>query len=380
MVGTGLGNRLGTGLGLALAVHALARVIGLAVLTLMAHTAHQDPVSQLASWDGGWYVRIAQQGYARQLDLTAQGTGSLAFYPLYPALIRVVSAVGGVSGVTAGVLISEVAAAVAAAGLYTLAARLWDRRVAVLIVLLWSAQPLSIVLCMVYTEALFTALAVWALVALHRRNWPAAGMLALLAGLSRTSGLGVGAAVAAYAGWLWWRREQRSRWQPIAAVLALAGAPLWWLLVGLRVDRLDAWFVVQDRIWGSRWDWGASVFSLGARLFSQQTRYSGDAVFVIAVTYALLILAVVLLVEIVVRRTWWPLIVYAAVLLALTIGSDGFINAKPRFLVPIFPLLIPLATALAGAPRRVQLVVGGAVVLASAWFGAYLLVVWEYSI
>ncbi len=100
----------------------------------------------------------------------------------------------------------------------------------------------------------------------------------------------------------------------------------------------------------------------------------------ITLAFALLIAAVVLLLEAAARKVWWPLLVYAAVLLALTIGSAGFINAKPRFLVPIFPLLVPLAMALAAAGRRVQVVVGVLVIVASAWFGAFLLVVWQYSI
>lgn len=368
------------GLALALAVHVAARAVGLAVLALMARTAGLDPVPRLAIWDGGWYLRIAEGGYADRLDPAVEATGSLAFYPLYPLLIRAVSTVTGLDGPTAGVLLSELAAAVAAAGLYLLATRLWDRRTGVALVALWSAQPLSIVLSMVYTEALFTALAVWALVALHRRQWLTTGLLALFAGLTRSSGLGVAAAVAAYAGWLWWRGQERTGRQILATALATAGPPLWWLWVGLRVDRLDGWFAVQDQIWGSRWDWGGSVMSLAAGMFTQQVRYGGEAVFVIAVTFALLIAAVLLLLEAVAQRVWWPLLVYAAVLLALTLGSAGYINSKPRFLVPIFPLLIPLALAAARAPQRVQLVGGALVLLGSAWFGAYLLVVWPFAI
>lgn len=380
--GVGLRGRrpLLRGLGVALLLHVAARGVGLAVLALMASTAGQEPSRRLAIWDGGWYLRIADGGYAETVDLTAESTGSLAFYPLYPLLIRAVGAVLGVDGLTAGVLISELAAAAGAVGLFTLASRLWSARVGVTLVLLWSAQPLSIVLSMVYTEALFTALAVWALVCLQRHNWLAAGGLALLAGLSRSSGLGVGAAVAAYAGWLWWRGEQRSPRQAVGALLAVAGTPLWWLWVGQRVGQLDGWFVVQGEIWGSRWDWGASVVGLGAKLFTQEVRYAGDAVFVITVTFVLLILAVVLLGEAFARKLWWPLLVYAVVLLALTIGSAGFINAKPRFLVPIFPLLVPLAMTLAAASRRVQVIVGVLVTAASAWFGAFLLVVWQFSI
>jgi len=368
------------GLALALVVHVVARGVGLAVLALMASTADQDPVSRLSVWDGGWYLRVAEDGYAGTLDLADDNTGSLAFYPVYPLLLRWLAALTGLEPATAGVLLSELAAAAAAAGLYLLAARLWSPAVGVTLVLLWSAQPLAVVLSMVYTEALFTALAVWALVCLRRERWLLAGGLALLAGLTRSSGLGVGLAVAAYAGWQWWSSRSRGPLPVTAALLALSGTPLWWLWVGWRTGRLDGWFFVQDAVWETRWDWGSATVQLGLDLFSQAVRYGGDAVFVISLTYVLLVLAVVLLAEAAARRVWWPLLVYAAVLLTMAIGTDGFPNAKPRFLVPIFPLLIPLAQALAAARRRVQIVVGILVIAASAWFGAFLLVVWPYSI
>lgn len=368
------------GLGLALLLHVVARGVGLVVLILMAQAASQEPVERLAVWDGGWYLRIVQDGYASDLDLEQESTGSLAFFPLYPALIRLVSVLPGLDAVRAGVLLSELAAAVAAAGLFVLVERLYDRRVAVAAVLLWSTQPLSIVLSMVYTEALFTALAVWALYLLHERRWLSAGVLGLLAGLTRSTGLAVGAAVAGFALWTWWRSSRRDVRPLVAAVLALAGTPLWWAAVGFRVGQANAWFVVQDTFWESRWDWGTSMFDLGRKLFTQEVRYSGEAVFVTTVTFALLLLAIALLVEAVGRRMWWPLLVYAAVALALTLGSAGVVNAKPRFLVPLFPLLIPLAVTVAGASRRAQVLTGLLLVVTSAWFGAYLLVVWPYSI
>ncbi len=367
------------GLALALGVHVLARGIGLALLALLATTADQDPLTRLSVWDGGWYVRITEDGYADRLDLAVENTGSLGFFPLYPLLMRSAVAVTGLDTAIVGILISEMAAAVAAVGLYVLAARLWSARVGVALVLLWSTQPLSIVLSMVYTEALFSALAIWALVLLHRRSWLGAGTLALLAGLSRSSGLGIGAAVAAYAVWLWWHGEQRDPRQIAGGLLALAGTPLWWLWVGNHVGRLDAWFYIQKNMWGSHWDWGHDVTELGLKLFTQEVRYGGDSGFVMTVTYILLVLAVLLLLEAAALRMWWPLLVYAAVLLALTIGAAGFVGAKPRFLIPIFPLLVPLAIALAGARRRVQVVVGAVLMAASAWFGAFVLVVWGYS-
>ena len=55
----------------------------------------------LSNWDGAWYLRIAEEGYA-----TRQST---AFFPLYPLLIRWVSELTGVSLRLAGLAISNLA-------------------------------------------------------------------------------------------------------------------------------------------------------------------------------------------------------------------------------------------------------------------------------
>jgi hypothetical protein len=70
---------------------------------------------------------------------------------------------------------------------------------------------------------------------------------------------------------------------------------------------------------------------------------------------------------------------YAGALLVLVICTAGYYHAKGRLLIPAFPLLLPVAAALARAsrPHRVAILVAGA--LASGWYGTYLLTVWQFS-
>ena len=46
-----------------------------------------DPLDDWARWDGRWYVEIAEHGYT--YDPNAQS--SVAFFPLYPALMRLLT-------------------------------------------------------------------------------------------------------------------------------------------------------------------------------------------------------------------------------------------------------------------------------------------------
>lgn len=376
------------GLALALGVHVGVRAIGLLVLAVMSANTDHDLMDRLRAWDGGWYIRIATEGYAPTLNLDDtqdQSTGTLAFFPVYPMLMRLLTWLTPITPAAAGVLLSELASAAAAVGLYILVRRIWGTTPAILTVLLWSAQPMAVVLSMVYTEALFTAFVVWSLVELRREAWLSAGVIALLAGLTRPTGVGIGFAVASWAAVCWWQRRGHRpdpiNWRMVVgSALALLGTPLWWLIGGLRVGRLDGWFAVQERFWGSQWDWGAKVGDTAWSLLTQNTRFADDGALVLGICSALLVVAVVLLVECGLIRMWWPMFAYAAVLLVLTIGSAGYVNSKPRFLIPIFPLLIPLALALGRARPVTRVVAGVAIAVFSAWFGGYMLTIWNYTI
>ena len=55
----------------------------------MAVLAGSDPLSsRLGSWDGGYYLRIAQVGFPRALPHDRGGASPIAFFPLHPSLIK----------------------------------------------------------------------------------------------------------------------------------------------------------------------------------------------------------------------------------------------------------------------------------------------------
>lgn len=90
-------------------------------------------------------------------------------------------------------------------------------------------------LTLAYTEALLAAFAAWALYALLRGRWGWAAGLAVLAGLTRPTGIAVAAAVTAAAAYEICRRRGRA---PAAVWAAGLAAPAGWasyvLLVGVR--------------------------------------------------------------------------------------------------------------------------------------------------
>jgi hypothetical protein len=364
-----------TAVGTALGLFAAARLTGLAVLAVTAWSTGHGPLTLLGrSWDSRWYVGIATHGYGRSRIFESGVVHSdLAFFPLYPALVRAVTTLTPLGGGASGLLVSWTAAAVAACGIYRLGALLHGRAVATALVLLWGLLPHSVVLSMAYTEPVLTAFGAWALYAVLRGHWVWAGVLAALAGLARPNGFAVAAAVlVAAACEAWTARGKVTHRLWTGAALAPLGWTSYVLWVGHRQgDLLGGYFEVQ-RLWGSRFDFGRrSLRFLGHLLLH------GDR-FVYPVATMIVSAAVVLYALLVLDRPPLPLLVYSGCLLLIAVGGSGFFQCKPRFLLPAFPLLLPLARALVRTARARPwhaTVVVCALAGLSFLYGAYLVVV-----
>lgn len=103
-------------------------------------------MSALTTWDGGWYLDIAQNGYPAGLD----DGQSFAFFPGFPLAIRFVGGVTGVSYPTAGVAVALLAAVL----LWALSRRLAGEDFADRAVGLFCFFPGSFALSMAYSEPL----------------------------------------------------------------------------------------------------------------------------------------------------------------------------------------------------------------------------------
>jgi Gpi18-like mannosyltransferase len=133
-----------------------------------------------AQWDAGWFIRIADRGY----DVEQ----SASFFPLYPLVTRAVAEVLQ-STVIAGVLVSLVAAGIAAIAVFRVAQRLLGDAVASDSVLFLALFPFAFVFTAVYSDALFLALASWSLLAALRQQAVLASILGALAVATRPTGL-----------------------------------------------------------------------------------------------------------------------------------------------------------------------------------------------
>ncbi|MGH3655337.1 MAG: mannosyltransferase family protein [Micromonosporaceae bacterium] len=355
------------------------RVVQLGLVVLMADDDGRTLSERLMVWDAGWFARVADDGYEPGYSYDEDGrlTGNgLAFFPLYPLLIRTVAGLGGVSTAAAALAIAWLAGAVAAVLLSLLGTRLWSVRTGYALAVLFGAQPMSVVLSMGYTEALFCALVAAALLALHHNAWLFAGAFGALAALTRPTGLALaGALVLAGALWLWRDRGDYPNWRVVVGVLAsLVAAPLYLLWVGLRVGDLDAWFRIQDVGWGTRWDWGSTTATFLAETFTGGEGWVGVSTAVIIVVAGVAVLVALF------ERVWLPLALYGLFGFMMAVGSSGYYHSRPRMLVPVVLVLVPLAVALGRCRRRTAVLVLTSAVLLGCWYGAYMITVWPYTI
>ncbi|MFC8275231.1 hypothetical protein ACFUJR_22340 [Streptomyces sp. NPDC057271] len=344
------------------------RLLGLLVLGRWVHMRGHGIWPALAtSWDSRWYLGIADHGYDPGPG-DPPGHRTMAFFPLYPALIRAVAAVTPGSRASVGLVLAVLCSLAAAWGIFAVGDRLYGRRAGTVLAVLWGALPVAVVQWMGYTESLFTALAAWALYAALDGRWAWAAGLSVAAGLTRPTGVAVAAAVTV-AGLSAARRGSRP------ALVAALVAPLGWLgyvgWVGLRLGRWDGYFAVQ-KAWSNTWDGGSSTL----RQLRRHLVYAQDPQLFLVVVSLVLIAAAALFPLCVADRQPLPLLVFTGVLLLVVLGSGGVYFPRARFLLPGFPLLLPLALAVGRARRHVAALVLGAAALSSAWLGAYMLLVW----
>ncbi|MBI4888613.1 MAG: hypothetical protein HY824_16065 [Acidobacteria bacterium] len=142
-----------------------------------------------AAWDSGWYWDIATHGYYFRTDAQS----SVAFFPLYPMLMRAAAApFGGGERATwiAGIVVALAAYLLALVAIHRFTERLFgSREVARRTVLYIAVFPWSLFLARVYSESVFLLTSVLAVSRAHESRWRAAGFWGALATLARPNGV-----------------------------------------------------------------------------------------------------------------------------------------------------------------------------------------------
>jgi hypothetical protein len=360
----------------ALAGYAAVRALGLVALAMWSAARGTSPHTLLsARWDSLWYTRVAALGYGYEVRLPNGDVHSdLAFFPLLPWLERLGAALTPLSYADAGLAVSTLASLAAAWGIFAVADHVHGRRAGVCAVLVWAALPVGVVQSMAYSESLFTALAAWTLYAVLTDRWVSAGVLASLAGLTRPVGAAVVVAVwvAAIRSYVRDRGASAVDGRPdgqvrraLGMLLSPLGAAGYVLWVGHRTGRGPLGYLDVQAGWRNGFDGGYAFARFAAAKFTSLASVPAGVGLVAGV--ALIVWLYVVCVR---QGQPLPLLVYTGVVTALALGAASYFGSKPRLLMPAFPLLLPLARALARGRTRTSAPVLAGVAVASAVYGA----------
>lgn len=316
-----------------------------------ASASHESVLHTWTSWDAGWYERVATNGYRGDLS-----GGSPAFYPLYPAALRTLSALPWVGLGGAGAIVSVLSILVAYALLYRLAASLFDERAARRSVLYLTVFPSVVFTQLVYSESLFLMLAIGTFVAAERGRLVLAGAIAGLAILTRPTGLALLPALAVFAS------NERRLLDGVAGVALATGIFLLYPAFLTEQGRSPLAFADAEQQWerhrsslgplgglvdGAHAAWGGWLqLTWGSQKPYWNTFHPNHEALVNITSLAALGIALALLV-VVAMRLPLPYATYMAAALAmpLTFPADSRpLQSMPRFALALFPGFVALGS------------------------------------
>jgi hypothetical protein len=310
----------------------------------------------LTSWDGGYYLGIVRDGY--QANPVSGAYSNIAFPPLYPVVVRLLSwPVPGSEGIVA-ILVSNLAFIAALALLVRLGTPYLGRRRATMAAGLLVIYPFASVFAMAYTESLFLLLMVAAFLAAERGHRAWAGVFLALAVLCRLQGIALLLPLLIV-------MLRQDGWRPRAS--------LGWLLLGplagvaflgyiAAVTGAPTAFLDAQQAWGREGIGGAPPGTTIGAMFSP---YQGALVLtLLASTFLLVFVRVDRL-----RPEYWlvPVLFIAAEL------SSGSLEAVGRITMLAFPFVWLLANRRTVFARRAwpMISVGLFAIIAVLQFGGY---------
>ena len=235
----------------------LFRIWDLAIFWWVARDTGRTLVQILMSWDSGWYLNAARNGYP---DIEAIGTSdepvqtTWAWPPLYwmtaravsyPLQVLVLGPLGQDShSLSASLVLVNVTCGLLAAVVLYLAMRpVCGPAGAAILALLWAAGPASPIFVMAYTEGLMSLLLFAALWAVVHGRWVGASLLILGAALVKSSSppFALALIIAVWIAHLTSRGPAVSRSRAVVtSAIAVLAAIAWPLIVAISFGRTGA--------------------------------------------------------------------------------------------------------------------------------------------
>jgi Mannosyltransferase (PIG-V) len=299
-------------------------------------------------WDTQWYTDIARRGYDWKKSV---GTSPVAFFPLYPLLIRIGVILTHRSYLGVALVTSNVCFLGALGYLWRLASWEFDAEVAGRTILYITVFPTALFFFAGYTESLFLLLTVASFYYLRRRDWLLAGAFGALASATRVTGILLLVPFvyeyARYSNFSWRKAEARG-----LVGLALVPVGLLAFMLYLRNSVGDAFAfghyqVAWQKVFTLR-VWAGTVDTMRQILVVQPWASFFEVHNVINLTALVLFLGTTIVAA---RRLPAAYTLYLAAFWLVTLTSPAIANGYPvplismsRYVVTLFPVFLVWAT------------------------------------
>lgn len=292
-------------------------------------------LASLTGWDGWFYLGIARDGY--HADPVRGPYHDTAFAPLYPIVIRILSAPWPAFAGLVAVVLSNLLFLAALGLLTTLGSIHLDKRRSATAAALLAIYPFASVFGMAYTESLFLLLMVASFLAAERRNRALAGIFLALAVLTRLQGIALilplGLLMVRQDGW---RPRASQAWLLLGAAAAIGFALYVGSVSGSLTGYLDAL-----RAWGKAGPGSSAADrTLGAAFSLEQ----GALLLTLLASVYLLVFSRVDRIRL--EYVLIPIVFIAAVL------SSGSLESAGRYTMLAFPYVWILAGRSSWLARR----------------------------
>jgi hypothetical protein len=317
---------------------ALGRVFGVYVVTRVAiicaamYGARVSTIGGLGNlfrgWDGQHYLAVAKYGYPRHSDIAH--FSRIAFFPLYPLVVRILSHLTHLSYLGVGEFVSLAAGA----GFVIVATRLVALHFGV-----EAAERAGIVLCVFpgslalslpYAEALALLLAALAIMAMESDRPYRAGVISGLATAASPLMLGLVPVMA----WRAWRSREHGAW--VTTFMTPLGFIGFMNYLRIHTGHLNDWFAEERQSYSHRMDLFAPI---------QWLSHWSPAGFTEVICIVVLAWAMTCFVRARVPISWW---LYSLSIVVVTM-FDGGLYLTPRILLNAFPLVLAIGVV---ASRR----------------------------
>ena len=329
----------------ALLTYVACRIATLGAVAIADVSTHNSVIFDLTRWDGVWFLRAVHSGYPSHLPM-ANGhvlANPVAFFPMFPLLVRAGVALGIDAGVAA-LLLSAVTGLSAVWAVGLLARRLAGDSAASRAALLFAVFPGTFAFSFPYSEGIVITCVGFGLLALLDRRWWLAGLLGALATASSPVALAFVVSCTWSAGIA--VRRHRNFGALLAPLLAPLGFVAYMSYLWRHTGELMAWRLTERGGWHS-YPSLAYPFQIAWKFISNPVGPTLTGQILVAGSVATVI-GVVLMIK---EHQPAPVFLYGlcsagAAAISLPVGL------RPRFLMLAFPMVVALGTRYTGWTHR----------------------------